>query len=115
MTELRFEHNGTEVVITAERTERGWRVRLPGGTTYEVGGVASDGPAGAVGAAGCERVAFSAAALDGEGARGPERRLSLPSVQSGQTIGLSWRGRTYLFGPRRATGRQRGRPKRVAA
>ena len=89
MTDLRFEHKGKEILITAERTPEGWRVRLPNHAVYEV----------AAAAAGSADAEITAVALDTNGARGPERRISIPSARLGPSLALSWRGRVFSFQP----------------
>ncbi len=94
MAELRFEHGGTEVSIAAERTGRGWHLRLPDGAEYVVEANERSGTS----------LAFTAAKMGLDGALGQERILAVPVAQIGQGVAVSWKGRVYHF---RHAGRDR--------
>ena len=89
MTDLDFEHNGTEERMTAERTEDGWRIRLPNRAAYEISACATERSV----------TTLISAAVDRDGVRGPDRRVSMPYARVGQGVALSWKGRVYHFQP----------------
>src|SRR5947209_5276548 len=89
MTDLRFEHNGAEILLSADRSKAGWRIRTPGGALYEV----------LVTTLMDSEVTLIAAPVSPDGSRGPERILTLPAVRTGQAIAISWQGTAYAFQP----------------
>ena len=100
MTDLRFEHKGNEILIAAERTPKGWRVRLPNQAVYEIAATSTGSPASE----------FTVASLGTDGARGPERRISIPSARLGPSLALSWRGRVFSFQPAARAGAKASTP-----
>lgn len=89
MTDLRFEHQGAELSLSAGRSETGWRIQTSEGAAYEIAAINVQASV----------VSLTAATLGTDGARGPERILAVPAVRTGSTITISWKGAAYQFRP----------------
>ena len=99
--DLRFEYEGTDLLLAAEKSETGWRVRLPGGAEYEVG-VRRD-PEGAI---------TVAARLNGSGdADAPRSVFAVPYSLDEKGIVFSWKGQSYRFSRAEQTAAHRPRPR----
>lgn len=85
--DLRFQFMGTDLLLAAERTARGWRVRLPGGSEYEVGVKRAD-----------EREITVVASASRPGTEPVlERVFSVPYARVDGTVVICWKGQSYRF------------------
>jgi biotin carboxyl carrier protein len=85
--ELRYDHNGTEVMFSAEPVDGGWRVGLPNQAVYDIVLGAQDG----------ERVELRVVQSETDDGQRSERVLHVPYVRLNETIVIAWRGLTYCF------------------
>ena len=87
--DLRFDYNGTEIVLSAERVDHGWRVRLPNEQTYDI----------VAGAANDETVLIAAMLAPGADTTLPasKRFLRIPYVRTKGGVQFSWHGQAYRF------------------
>jgi acetyl-CoA carboxylase biotin carboxyl carrier protein len=101
--ELHFDHNGTEVMFSAESGAGGWRVSLPNEAVYDI----------VLGAQDDERVELRVEQSETGDRQRSERVLHVPYVRLNETIVIAWKGQTYRFtrainGPEGPLGANRG-------
>jgi biotin carboxyl carrier protein len=87
--ELRYDHAGAELLVTASRTGAGFDVSLPSGAAYAVGAVTVAD----------DLVTLTVRGRLPDGTPGPERVLRVPCVRSGSAVSCAWAGRVYRFTP----------------